>query len=339
MDKEEGLSRRELLGAAISTIVLSGCAEPTPKDKLSYTSGKERLISEINALNDSPTKKALVDRVLHYFKEPKPSEITIGGTHFPLHNSEVKLVSRPYPNRDFAFVEGDSTMLSENLSPKSFRNVESTVIRIPLWGMFRDDELLHFASSDFAIDGKTPLYEVGFMRDKTFFYGIAPEITFTFPDLASRSSDAVRSEVENQLRFGFIKEACGFLLDDIWIAGALKRMQSWKLPIRIKGETTDGKIDYFDGIIPALGNILNKEGRLVALFDLGSYMLALKLLENQPVIDTLRKDTNYANALSLLSTFNLPEDPETLLNHTFEWVLTHPKIDSLFHVGNLKKIP
>lgn len=328
------------LGGVIfaAPVFVTGCKSekrtaPPIETPLGADIGKQRLIKELDKLPDSVVKSLLQARIKPLFGQNPPSSLNYDGLDIKLSRSAVVLKNLNANSVSGHFTPRDSsTTKLEPLFP-----TKNSTLRLPYRGLMLDTEKQNFPPRNLDTDGNL-LIDVEFPIDKPFYEGLSPVITVVAPDPAVLVENN-RQIYKNLERLVLVKEACTFLLVDIFISEAVRKMHEAGFDITIEAKDRSGKIRQGEALIQSLALANNALGRIAAAIDLGGYLLAFKAVEGTE-IDPEKLDESFAMARSSMKAVELGTLPKDVLYNSFHWAITDPDASQqLHHVGNINKIP
>lgn len=338
--------RRILVALALSPLVLTGCAPSgkAPKtdspDNLfpegaEVPGARERLVSEINTLPQSPIKNALIERVLPYYQTQTPFVLNRSGLKINVYSSHISHTkTRGNENMAWAGLHKQSVVAPDNL-----HTTETLSVKMPLPGLRTSEELASVPVNSLAPDQKTPWIDFTINPQDYIQGGIQPEIliTTTHPGLLNAADRILEANAE---KFLFVKEACSFLFIDMYLEQMYKKSQELGLQTTVNVKDQKDNIREVEVLTTAWDILMQFGGRTKAITDLAGYVLALKALSGTSVSQELAKRAaRYGPAINLLASKDLGTTPESILVKTIDLVMRSPEIQAFDHQGDISKIP
>lgn len=324
------MSRRRalLLGlAALSGLIVPSSSQEAPKPP------KKRLLQAINSLPESPIKSLLANKTSLYYQDQPPQFVNISGVDFKIRAPAIVIETSNQIKP-----AGSYTPRSEGLSPsEALYPLAEETIKIPYLGLLLESERQNFPKDNLAQD-QTPFLYIRFPTNRPLYEGFNHKITIVTPNPNLIKPD-YRVEYAAYEEFGFIKEASGLLLDDIWIKEVIKKMQELGWPTHIQARKSDGSVVQTEIIIQSLRIITLNNGRFLAARDLASYLTAFKAVWGTWVFRELPKDPKFAQVLPGIKDVNLGDSEKEILYNSFKWAITSPAAQGLVHMGSIKKLP
>ncbi|MBI2611207.1 twin-arginine translocation signal domain-containing protein [Candidatus Gottesmanbacteria bacterium] len=344
------ITRRGFLKFAVLTTAaafLPGCGANTPvptmpsativpllPEQIRELSARDRLFREMDILPQGPIRRLLQDRLKPIFQEPTPPEVVRGEYHYPIHEANVFLEENNQP-----FTLGLFNMRQKNKTdPPEFRVNQETVVNIPITHFLTQSEK-DGISNEYK-KGAIVFIPVHFTPEDPIYTGIAPEIIIRRQPL---SQDPVEQEVQDVFeRFVWIKEASSILLSELLFEDTYKTMHRNGFETQFTVFTERGQHGRVNMVIDALGAIVSHESRLIALLDIGGYVLSYKALENDKDFQRMAPSMNQ-KYLQLVNRFIKPADlgntPDEIMRNTFSLILQNPELLNFPHVGDFDEIP
>lgn len=313
--------------AALSGSIIPSSSQEAPKPP------KKRLLRAINSLPESPIKSLLADRTFLYYQDQPPKSVNISGVDFKIRAPTIVIETSNQTE-----VGGSYIPRAEGLPPsEALYPVAEEVIKIPYLGLLLESERQNFLQDNLAQD-QTPFVYIRFPTNIPLYEGFNHKITIVTPNPNLIKPDS-RVEYAAYEEFGFIKEASGLLLDDIWIKEVIKKMQELGWPTHIQARKSDGSVVQTEIIIQSLHIITLNNGRFLAARDLASYLIAFKAVWGTWVFRELPKDPKFAQVLPGIKDVNLGDSENEILYNSFKWAITSPVAQGLVHIGSIKKLP
>lgn len=319
-----------LLGGAGVTL-FSGFVigpEPAPKE---FSLGTQKLIREINDLQESSIKTLLLQRIRPYYQLVPPKTVDFGGIEIQIQNPEVRLKTENVNQVSGRFTFRRSAP-SESLYP-----TQTTVVKIPYVGLILDSERAEIPPQNVASDG-TPLLEITFPSNRPFYTGFSPLI-----EVATPSPSVIRPGYEKLYevfeRFIYLTEACSHLVFDLWVEELAKKMRQLNLQSSVETKRRDGSKVNAEIISQSINLMYDFNGRIVAAIDLAAQVVAFKAAEGTELVEPQYLDEDYKRAYVNMRGVNLGDTPRDILYNSLRWALTTPEAKLLHHIGDLARIP
>lgn len=335
------VSRRSFLVVlGTGALVLAGCSSPKPTpapqvttiDASSFIEGaivpgaKDRLIQEVNALPESPIKRALIERVLPYYQQQAPFVLNRSGLEITVHSASITARKTRKAQSDGTFV-----FHQLNAPEDKFYAVETTKIMVPFPNIIKKS------------NNKTLFIDYNIAAGAYIPAGVYPKITVTTPyfNLLSPSDRDFHANLEP---FAYIKEACSLLFADVMLEEIYKMATELGLPVTVSVRDSQGNTKDKE-VVTALWNTLfdssnkNSTGRTVAAVDIAGYLIALKAIESTGMVAKFNRDSNFVSALRLLPSLDLGNTPHDIWERSLDLAISNLDIQKLPHVGSIDRIP
>lgn len=172
---------------------------------------------------------------------------------------------------------------------------------------------------------------INFAANQDFVQGIEPEVIWLSP----KNSTVPLSEVENYKntrRSAIIKEAFGAAFMLAYIEEVIKNMQANNMPVSF-----DENGQKIEAVSQAIVSIINTNGKLAAISDLGPLVLAAKAMQsNSLLIDAMREKTaNTEDALNVILNTDFGS-PNEMLGNSIKFILQNKDVMKKVEIlGNL----
>lgn len=340
------MNRREFLGFAVVggiAILNEACApaqnrQPTalprfvspevPKAEIDY---KQRLVAEIQGLPESDIKTALEARVVPMFQATTPFVLNLDGEEIWVNRVSVRdEVAQSHETGVDATYNGRKAIADLKYHPTAYFQT-----KIPALGLLKASETPKIPQENKLPDGSLG---VRFDGDTDGFLdkSIAPDIAVTVKWDGKRDTAAYIPALRT---YGYIKEACSFLVDLLRTEATIQKMHELGLPTRIDARDQYGNLATISAIPEALVVINGTKGRTLALLDLAAYGLALKVLTGTNALQILTGFGGIdAALLRSVEQTDFGSENEMFLR-SFAWALNTPEAHKLPHKGDINKIP
>lgn len=321
----ETLSRRGFLTLSAAAL-LAGCGSESSGDP------KTKLVTETNLLPDSPIKSLLISRVLPVFQQKPPFTLNYAGIGITVRNARVVYSYQAMGNK----ASGSFTMREANL-PLEYTVAASQTLRFPIVsGVTPSEVAQYFTPKHFQLADGVPYIDQNFSAGNPFYNGLAPLITINRSTNIAPQQKAEFAQVE---RFGFIKEACGLLLTSILLEESAKEMVKQQLPTQVQVLDTGHHPTSTEAVSNLLGDVFNHRGRISALTDLASYLLAFNATSRADYFPSLRSIPEFRAVIDQMKNKSYGTDTASILHNSFDTVLTTPMLGQLDHQGDMNSIP
>lgn len=324
----ERLSRRKLLVLPVAA-ALSGCgheSSPSPDDP------KTKLITEANLLPDSTIKSLLLSRTLPLYQKKPPFILNYAGIPITVHDARVVYNYQAMGNR-----AGGSVTMRENNLPLESTVATTQTLHFPLVSGITPSEVAqYFSPKNHQLPDGTPFIDRTFNPGNPFYNGLAPLITI---DRSTNISPLQRADFARIERFGFIKEACGLLLITILLEESAKEMIKQHLPTQVQVLNKSHNPTTTEAVSNLLGDAFNHAGRISALTDLASYLLAFSATSSTDYFPSLKVDPKLRAVIDQVGNKSYGTDSISILHNSFDTVLATPVLSQLDYQGAMNMIP
>lgn len=304
--------------------------EPTEQNE--YSSEHERLNNIINSLPNTRYKALLVEKVGPILDNPNETiSLDVEGVSLAINGLEI-VRSTQQTNE----IYGNFRSIGNPEKVKSYFPTEEQTLKIPLVYLVTPREKEKYPAN-IASDG-TLFAEFTFSTTNPLHEAIAPVISIVTIDPAIRKPEykEIHTFLEN---FVYLKEACGLLIYMLTFEDTVKKMHELGFEIHLDVVDMHGKQTKAQGISRAINVLAANEGRLLALHDIGSYMLAAKALGDNL---NLQYFPEYQRNLFQFMKVAPMHSPSPILGETYKNILSLDPEDlsrTLHYKGDLNRIP
>ncbi len=328
-----GLSGMALLNEACRPVTqLASTSKPAPVENFQASEDpKRQAVAEIHALPDSNIKKALESRIVPLLEAKLPFTLNFTDVEIVVNNMTVEeTLTHGSETRVDASYNGRKT------TSTAYHPVSTFDTKIPGLAIVKPSEASQIPAASKLPDGTwflnfngTPS---GFI-DRTIHPHISVNVRWSGTPTSADYVPVLRS-------YGYVKEACSFLLDILRIEATIEKMKQFGLLTNIDARDPNGKVENITIIPEAFAAISGQKGRSQALLDMAGYLLSLKALTQSPSYQTMV----YSGALDrsfvpLIARADLGTSDRDIFLKSFEWALNTPEAQRFPHQGDISKIP
>lgn len=288
--------------------------------------GTRNLIEYIQRLPESPIKRVLTKRVIEKYYQSQPRKLILGNTDVLVHGVGVDARYIPGTVLDAYF------KVRYNIEKQQpLRTTREARIQIPMVGLVFDHDKPAIPKEWILSDG-TVTFPVNIIQGANIREGIRPTIIIKSPHPSFTGN--LKDFYAAMERFTYVKEACNFVLFDLWIEKVFAKMQELQLPITVETaikptEVVTSLLDYID----------SKKGRYVAAFDLAAYVLAIKAFDGSPDRKFLAQDAVLSQFLPHAEQIAIGTTEDKLLFDSLWQAATNPELHKLVHNGEITAFP
>lgn len=288
--------------------------------------GKKNLMEYVHRLPETSIKQSLTKRVIEKHFQSQPQKLSFGTTDVLMHGAEVDV-------RYFAgtgiFAYFDARYNMDKQPP--LHTTRETRIAVPMVGLvFEHDK--EAIPKEWVLPDGTATYPIRVNQNTDIREGIRPTIVLKLPHPSFTGNSKEYWAVLE--RFYYVKEACNFLLFDLWLEKVFAKMQEMQLPTTV--ETPTRRVEIVTSL---LDYIASKKGRYVAAFDLAAYILALKAFEKSPDRAFLAQEPVLSKSLPHVVNLSLGTSDDKLLFDSLWHAATNPEVHKLVHNGEITAFP